>query len=70
MPGAVQWKGVADLIAGGAMLFWFMARRHRTPGTRGHTLWVETQEPICAGLIAGAALIGIGDTLVRVFVLG
>jgi hypothetical protein len=30
---------------------------------------VDTQEPICAGLIAGAALIGIGDILVKVFVL-
>ncbi|MCE7974954.1 MAG: OPT family oligopeptide transporter [Leptolyngbya sp. PLA1] len=35
----------------------------------GHRLWVATQEPICAGIIAGAALVGIGDVLVRVFVL-
>jgi hypothetical protein len=31
---------------------------------------VDSLEPICAGLIAGAALIGIGDILVKVFVLG
>ena len=35
----------------------------------GMNAWVESQEAICAGLIAGAALVGIGDVLVRVFVL-
>ena len=33
----------------------------------GFRLWVDSQEAICAGLIAGAALIGIADILVRVF---
>lgn len=126
LPGAMQWKGVSDLIAKGtsalppsalnalviaavaglaleigrifsrgkfplsalaiglgvvlppdstimmwvgAMLFLVMGRRYKAPGTKGHLLWVETQEPICAGLIAGAALIGIGERLVQVFVL-
>ena len=41
----------------------------RVPGTPGFGLWIETQEPICAGLIAGAALVGITDVLVRVFLL-
>ncbi len=55
----------------GALFFWLMQRRHgATPESRGHKLWVETQEPICAGLIAGAALIGIGDILMKVFVIG
>ena len=36
-----------------------------SPGTKGHAFWVEGMEPICAGLIAGAALIGIGDILVK-----
>jgi len=54
----------------GSLLFWFMARRFKTPGTRGNTIWVESQEPICAGLIAGAALVGIGNKLVEVLVLG
>jgi uncharacterized oligopeptide transporter (OPT) family protein len=35
----------------------------------GHKLWIATHEPICAGIIAGAALVGIGDVLVRVFLL-
>ena len=39
------------------------------PGTPGHTLWVESSESICAGLIAGAAIVGIGDKLVEVFLL-
>ena len=50
----------------GAMIFWWQARRHRAPGTRGHTIWVEGYESICAGLITGAALIGIGNAIVNV----
>ena len=122
-PGAVQWKGVADLIASGltglprsviismiiaalfaafieiygilrkrpfplstvsiglgvvlpvdasigmfagALFFWWHSRRHTTVGTPGHRLWVDSVEPICAGLIAGAALIGIADAIVSV----
>ncbi|MBX3375833.1 MAG: OPT/YSL family transporter [Phycisphaeraceae bacterium] len=55
----------------GAGFFWLMHRRYsgRKEST-GCKLWVDTQEPICAGIIAGAALIGIGDTLVKVFLLG
>ena len=123
MPAAVQWKGVADLIAKGlgslpvsamvamgvaavtavifevlrirsrgrfplssvsiglgvvlppestlamwigAFVFWWMGRK-ATEGTRKHELWVEGCEPICAGLISGAALIGIGNALVNAF---
>ncbi|MGA9520528.1 MAG: OPT/YSL family transporter [Myxococcaceae bacterium] len=55
----------------GALFFWFMQRRYGpTPESRGHRLWLDTQEPICAGLIAGAALVGIGDILMKVFVIG
>ena len=50
----------------GALLFWVMGRRHKTPGTRGHAYWVEGLEPICAGLISGAALMGIGNAIVNV----
>lgn len=49
----------------GAFVFWLMGRRHATPGTRGHGLWVECCEPICAGLISGAALVGITNALVN-----
>ena len=55
----------------GAAFFWLMGRRYgAAPASTGHRLWVDAQEPICAGLIAGAALIGIGDVLVKVFVFG
>ena len=55
----------------GAAVFWLAARRYGSqPDSRGYSIWVDSQEPICAGLIAGAALIGIGDILVKVFVFG
>jgi uncharacterized oligopeptide transporter (OPT) family protein len=123
MPAALQWKGVADLIARGigslppsavlsmalaaalagfieimtiirrkpyplssvsiglgvilppeaclgmwlgAFFFWWQGRKYTTPGTTGHRLWVEGVEPICAGLIAGAALVGIANALANV----
>lgn len=50
----------------GAFFFWMMSRRHPTEGTPGHKLWVDSVEPICAGLIAGAAMIGIADAIVSV----
>ncbi len=54
----------------GATFFWLMERRYAgRPETRGHLLWIETHDPICAGIVAGAALVGIGDVLVRVFLL-
>lgn len=123
MPSALQWKGVADLIARGvstlpasaivsmivaalcaafieimtiirrkpfplssvsvglgvilppeacfamwlgALFFWWQGRRHPKPGTKGHHLWVDGAEPICAGLITGAALVGIANALANV----
>jgi uncharacterized oligopeptide transporter (OPT) family protein len=54
----------------GALFFHLMHKRHeKKPDTPGHKLWVSSQEPVCAGLIAGAALLGIADVLVKVFVL-
>jgi uncharacterized oligopeptide transporter (OPT) family protein len=50
----------------GALLFWWMGRKHKAPGTKGHDFWVEGCEPICAGLISGAALVGIGNAIVNV----
>jgi len=54
----------------GALFFWIMQQRYKDRReSTGHRLWIDTQEPICAGLIAGAALMGIADALVRVFLL-
>ncbi len=50
----------------GALLFWWMGRKHKAAGTKGHDFWVEGCEPICAGLISGAALVGIGNAIVNV----
>ena len=50
----------------GAMIFWWQGRRHRAPGTKGHAVWVEGYESICAGLISGSALVGIGNAIVNV----
>jgi uncharacterized oligopeptide transporter (OPT) family protein len=51
----------------GAMVFWWQARKSPAPGTRAHAIWVEGYESICAGLISGAALVGIGNAIVNVF---
>ena len=51
----------------GAFGFWLLGRPHKSkPGTRGHEMWVEGVEPICAGLISGSALMGIGNAIVNV----
>lgn len=54
----------------GSLFFWTMGRLYAArKESLGHRLWIDTHEPICAGLIAGAALVGIGDILVKVFIL-
>lgn len=54
----------------GALFFWAMHTLYgENKEGRGNLLWVQTHEPICAGIIAGAALVGIGDILVKVFLL-
>ncbi len=54
----------------GAAFFWWMHKKYgKKPDSPGHHRWIGGHEPICAGLIAGAAIIGIADILVRVFLL-
>ncbi len=52
----------------GALVFWLMGRQFAAKGTRGHEFWVEGLEPICAGLISGAALVGIGNAVLNVMI--
>ncbi|HZZ95129.1 MAG TPA: OPT family oligopeptide transporter [Usitatibacter sp.] len=52
----------------GAMIFWVMGRRHRDPASPGRRYWVEGVEPMCAGLISGSALVGIGNAIVNVLI--
>ena len=57
----------------GAVFFWAMSKVYggvKSNGSFCKRVFVETHEPICAGLIAGAALVGIGDILVGAFLLG
>ncbi|GJQ30217.1 MAG: hypothetical protein HBSAPP03_21010 [Phycisphaerae bacterium] len=54
----------------GAAFFWIMHRvYHARKESTGHRLWIDTHEPICAGIIAGAAILGIGDALIKAFLL-
>jgi len=46
-------------MATGAFAFWLAGRRFGTGGTRGHRIFVENHETVCAGGIAGGALVGI-----------
>jgi len=51
----------------GSLWFQIMNRKHGPRvDTPGYERWIRGREAICAGLIAGAALIGIADTLVGV----
>jgi uncharacterized oligopeptide transporter (OPT) family protein len=50
----------------GAMIFWVMKRKYPVEGTIGNRYWVDGMEPICAGLISGSALMGIGNAIVNV----
>jgi uncharacterized oligopeptide transporter (OPT) family protein len=50
----------------GAIIFWWQAGKNPAPGTRAHAIWVDGYESICAGLISGAALVGIGNAIVNV----
>ena len=57
------------MFAGAAFFALMNAIYGRKPEAFGHRLWIQTHEPICAGLVAGAALVGIGDSVIRVFFL-
>ena len=53
----------------GSFLFWLAARRWRDDSTRRHRVFVKNLEPVCAGVIAGGALMGITVILLETFVL-
>jgi uncharacterized oligopeptide transporter (OPT) family protein len=53
-------------MALGAILFWILGKIYGArPETRAHKLWLENQEILCAGAIAGGAIIGILIILVE-----
>lgn len=43
----------------GALLFWFLGRRLKDPASTGHRVFVENRETLCAGVIAGGAIVGV-----------
>ncbi|MBK7406034.1 MAG: OPT/YSL family transporter [Phycisphaerales bacterium] len=51
----------------GSLMFYVAELRYK-PRTQsfGHKFWVDTREPICAGLIAGWSLMGILDILIGI----
>ncbi len=53
-------------MALGAILFWVMGKIYRArEGSSGRRIWVENQETLCAGAIAGGAIIGIVIILIE-----
>ncbi len=49
----------------GAFLFWVVEKAASKPETKTNRVIVQNQEPICAGLIAGGALMGIVVMLIE-----
>ncbi|MCL5097232.1 MAG: OPT/YSL family transporter [Candidatus Omnitrophica bacterium] len=53
----------------GSFFFWLAARKWKSPGQTGNRIFVQNLESICAGLIAGGALMGILVILIENFIL-
>lgn len=53
----------------GSFVFWVIAKLYPQPDQRPNEVFVQNQEAICAGIIAGAALIGVGVMALELFVL-
>ena len=64
----IDFKSSACMFAG-AFLFWLLGVGRVKEEDAPNNLWIQNHEPICAGIIAGASLMGIADMLVSVFLL-
>lgn len=53
----------------GAFIFWLAERKWTDPATTRHRIMVQNVEPICAGVIAGGALMGIAVIIIENFFL-
>ena len=51
----------------GSFLFWLVERAYSSKESRANQVIVQNQEPICAGLIAGGALMGIAVQIAELF---
>lgn len=54
----------------GSFVFFVGGKFWPKPEQRMNKVFVQNQESICAGIIAGAALIGVGVMALELFVLG
>ncbi len=54
----------------GAVIFYLIGRASPQPGSRLNRYFVENQETVCAGAIAGGSLAGIGLIILEVLVIG
>jgi uncharacterized oligopeptide transporter (OPT) family protein len=52
----------------GAFLFWLFQLIMKNPEARTYRIWVENQETLCAGAIAGGSLVGIGLIVLNAWV--
>jgi uncharacterized oligopeptide transporter (OPT) family protein len=52
----------------GAFVFWLMDRKHKhsPKDSKGYKVWVDGMQAVAAGLLAGSALIGIGNAMINV----
>ena len=53
----------------GALFFWLMGVGRAPKPAARPSFFAENHEPICAGMIAGAALMGIADAVAAAFLL-
>jgi uncharacterized oligopeptide transporter (OPT) family protein len=64
----IDFKSSACMFAG-ALIFWLLGVERVKRSDAANNIWVQNHEPICAGIIAGASLMGIAEALVTVFLL-
>jgi OPT family oligopeptide transporter len=57
-------------IFAGSLFFWVMEKLYPRRESRANQVVVQNQEPICAGLIAGGALMGIALAVADLFLAG
>jgi uncharacterized oligopeptide transporter (OPT) family protein len=50
----------------GSLVFWVLSKLWPRPEQRVNAVFVQNQESICAGIVAGAALIGVGVMAIEV----
>ena len=61
--------GISFAMFFGSFLFWLPTKIWPAPEQRMNKAFVQNIESVCAGLIAGAALIGVGVMAIELFVL-